>query len=45
MPAPISFRIQFPWFGYSGHKLIVIAASVALLLGAWLVLTRTSWAS
>jgi branched-chain amino acid transport system permease protein len=39
--APISFRIQFPWFGYSGYKLIVIAVSVALLLGAWLVLTRT----
>jgi branched-chain amino acid transport system permease protein len=41
VPAPISFRIQFPWFGYSGYKLIVIAASVLLLLGAWLALTRT----
>jgi branched-chain amino acid transport system permease protein len=41
VPAPIQFRIQFPWFGYSGYKLVVIAASVALLLGAWLVLTRT----
>ncbi len=25
--APISFRIQFPWFGYSGYKLVVVAAS------------------
>jgi branched-chain amino acid transport system permease protein len=41
VPAPISFRIQFPWFGYSGYKLVVVAASAALLLGAWLVLTRT----
>jgi branched-chain amino acid transport system permease protein len=41
VPAPINFRIQFPWFGYSGYKLVVVAASVALLLAAWLVLTRT----
>jgi branched-chain amino acid transport system permease protein len=41
VPAPVSFRIQFPWFGYSGYKLVVVAASVALLLAAWLVLTRT----
>ena len=41
VPAPISFRIQFPWFGYSGYKLVVIAASAALILAAWLVLTRT----
>jgi branched-chain amino acid transport system permease protein len=41
VPAPISFRIQFPWFGYSGYKLVVIAASIVLLLGVWLVLTRT----
>jgi branched-chain amino acid transport system permease protein len=39
--APISFRIVFPWFGYSGYKLVVIAASVALLVATWLVLTRT----
>jgi branched-chain amino acid transport system permease protein len=41
VPAPISFRIQFPWFGYSGYKLVVVAASVALLIATWLVLTRT----
>jgi branched-chain amino acid transport system permease protein len=41
VPAPVSFRIQFPWFGWSGYKLLVVAAAAALLLGAWLVLTRT----
>jgi len=41
VPAPINFRIQFPWFGYSGYKLVVVAASVALLIVTWLVLTRT----
>jgi branched-chain amino acid transport system permease protein len=39
--APISFRIQFPWFGYSGYKLVVVGASLALLLATWFVLTRT----
>ena len=29
--APFSYRILFPWFGYSGYKLAVIAASIALL--------------
>jgi branched-chain amino acid transport system permease protein len=38
---PFNFRIQFPWFGYSGYKLVVVAAAIALLLAAWLVLTRT----
>src|SRR5262245_14644906 len=41
VPAPVSFRIQFPWFGYSGYKLAVVAVSAALIAGAWLVLTRT----
>lgn len=39
--APISFRIVFPWFGYAGYKLVVVAASAALLLATWFVLTRT----
>ncbi|HWT31971.1 MAG TPA: branched-chain amino acid ABC transporter permease, partial [Propylenella sp.] len=39
--APISFRVQFPWFGYSGYKLVVIALAAALLVATWLVLTRT----
>jgi branched-chain amino acid transport system permease protein len=38
---PFNFRIAFPWFGYSGYKLFVVAASAALLLAAWWVLART----
>jgi branched-chain amino acid transport system permease protein len=38
---PINFRIMFPWFGYSGYKLIVVAASLVLLAATWFVLTRT----
>ncbi|MGE0116319.1 MAG: branched-chain amino acid ABC transporter permease [Dongiaceae bacterium] len=38
---PIQFRVQFPWFGYSGYKLVVVAASAAMLLATWYVLTRT----
>lgn len=39
--APINFRVQFPWFGYSGYKLLVVAASVVVMLGVWLLLART----
>jgi branched-chain amino acid transport system permease protein len=38
---PFSYRIVLPWFGYSGYKLAVVAASAVLLLATWLVLTRT----
>ncbi len=38
---PIQFRVVFPWFGYSGYKLIVVAASAALLLATWYTLMRT----
>lgn len=38
---PFSFRVQFPWFGYSGYKLAVIAAALAILFGIWLLLSRT----
>ncbi|MGD9912763.1 MAG: branched-chain amino acid ABC transporter permease [Rhizobiaceae bacterium] len=41
VPAPFSFRIQFPWFGYSGYKASVIVASILVLVGVWLVLSRT----
>jgi branched-chain amino acid transport system permease protein len=38
---PFSYRVLLPWFGYSGYKLAVIAASVLLIVATWLVLTRT----
>lgn len=39
--APFNVRIQLPWFGYSGYKLFVIGAAIALMLATWFVLTRT----
>jgi branched-chain amino acid transport system permease protein len=41
VPAPFTWRIQFPWFGWSGYKAAVIVAAGAILIGVWLVLTRT----
>jgi len=38
---PIYFRVQFPWFGYSGYKLIVVAASVLLVAATMFLLSRT----
>jgi branched-chain amino acid transport system permease protein len=38
---PINFRVVFPWFGYSGYKLVVIAASATLLVATWYTLMRT----
>ena len=38
---PISFRIVFPWFGYSGYKLVVVAASAVLLAATWFVMMCT----
>ncbi|MGH7264451.1 MAG: branched-chain amino acid ABC transporter permease, partial [Candidatus Rokuibacteriota bacterium] len=40
--APVYFRVDFPWFGYSGYKLVVAAVSGALILATWLALTRTT---
>ena len=40
---PVYFRIQFPWFGYSGHKLVVAGISAVLLLGMWFLMTRTKF--
>lgn len=41
VPAPFNIRIALPWFGYSGYKLSIVAASALVLLATWLVLTRT----
>jgi branched-chain amino acid transport system permease protein len=38
---PFYFRVDFPWFGYSGYKLVVAGLAAALLAGTWLVVTRT----
>jgi branched-chain amino acid transport system permease protein len=38
---PVYFRVQFPWFGYSGYKLLVILFAVALIAATWWVLSRT----
>jgi len=39
----VNFRIQFPWFGYSGYKLVVIAISAVLLLATWYGIARTKF--
>ncbi|MFI0844156.1 branched-chain amino acid ABC transporter permease [Mesorhizobium sp. IMUNJ 23232] len=39
--SPFSYRVLLPWFGYSGYKLSIIAASALLLAATWYVLTRT----
>ncbi len=39
--APFDFRVATPYFGYSGYKLVVVGAAIALMLVVWLVLTRT----
>jgi branched-chain amino acid transport system permease protein len=38
---PFNYRILLPWFGYSGYKLSIIAASLLLMIATWFVLTRT----
>lgn len=39
--APFNYRILFPWFGYSGYKLSIIAASILIIAATWFALTRT----
>ena len=39
--APFDLRIQLPWFGYSGYKIAVVFAALAILLAVWLLMTRT----
>lgn len=39
--APFDWRIQFPWFGYSGYKFFVVLAALVILLGLWALMTRS----
>ena len=39
--APFIWRIQTPWFGYSGYKLFVVAAALMILLAVWAFMTRS----
>lgn len=39
--APFSYRIVFPWFGYSGYKLFVVVVAALVMLGVGYLLTRT----
>jgi branched-chain amino acid transport system permease protein len=39
--APFTYRIAFPWFGFSGYKIFVVVASLLLLLAVWWVLVKT----
>ncbi len=41
VPAPFTLKLQLPWFGYSGYKLFVIVATIAILLAVWWFMTRT----
>jgi branched-chain amino acid transport system permease protein len=40
--APVYFRVVFPWFGYSGYKLVVAGLAALLLLASWLAIARTN---
>lgn len=39
----VDFRVRFPWFGYSGYKLVVMAVAALLLLATWYGITRTKF--
>ncbi len=39
--APFEWRIQLPWFGYSGYKLFVVFAAALVLFALWAFMTRT----
>jgi branched-chain amino acid transport system permease protein len=38
---PFYFRVQFPWFGYSGYKLLVILFAATLIAACWWIMSRT----
>jgi branched-chain amino acid transport system permease protein len=41
VPAPLSFTIEFPWFGYSGYKFVVVGLAAGLLGVTWALIART----
>jgi branched-chain amino acid transport system permease protein len=41
VPAPFTWRLQLPWFGYSGYKVAVVIAAAMILLAVWLFMTRS----
>lgn len=38
---PFYFRIEFPWFGYSGYKVMVVLMAAVILLATWYVISKT----
>ncbi|MBB1248811.1 branched-chain amino acid ABC transporter permease [Rhizobium sp. G21] len=38
---PFYFTIRLPWFGYSGYKLFVIVAAIAIMAGIWVLMRKT----
>jgi branched-chain amino acid transport system permease protein len=38
---PFHWRLQFPWFGYSGYKLFVVLAAVVILAAVWWLMRHT----
>lgn len=38
---PFNFRVQLPWFGYSGYKMAVVVAAALVLLAVWAFMTRS----
>lgn len=39
---PLYFRVDFPWFGYSGYKLVVAGLSAFLLWVTWRIVSKTT---
>jgi branched-chain amino acid transport system permease protein len=35
---PVAFTIEFPWFGYSGYRLVVVGLAALLLFATWLLI-------
>jgi branched-chain amino acid transport system permease protein len=38
---PIYFRVDFPWFGYSGYKIIIAGISALLMVLTWFIIFKT----